>query len=92
MKINLPKHCVIEVNDSSIENLKQIQLLLHENGYRWLSGISLLSKYYPGTKQFILTNKSVTWSTGTDRMGHKIYINYKTLFKTLLILKSLYED
>lgn len=88
MKINLPQHCVIEIDNNSIDNLKQIQLLLHVNGYRWLSGTSLLSECHPLTKQFVLTNKSVTWSSGTERKKNKVYINYKIL----LFLKYLYED
>ena len=88
MKIDLPQHCVIEVDNNSIDNLNQIQLLLHVNGYRWLSGRSLLSECYPLTKRFILTNKSVTWSSRTERIKNEVYINYKTL----LILKHLYED
>ena len=88
MKINLPQRCIIIVNDNSIENLKLIQLLLHENGYHWISGASLLLKLYPETKIFILRNKSVTWSTNNITTNSIECIDYKTL----LNFKSLYED
>lgn len=88
MKINLPQNCIIIVNDNSIENLKQIQLLLHENGYCWISGVSLLLKLYPQTKLFILRNKSVTWSSNIITKNTIECIDYKTL----LDFKNLYED
>lgn len=88
MKIDLPQQCIIIVDNNSIENLKQIQLLLHENGYYWISGASLLLKLYPETKIFILRNKSVTWSTNNITTNSIKCINYKTL----LDFKGLYED
>ena len=88
MKINLPQRCIIIVNDNSIENLKLIQLLLHENGYHWISGTSLLLKFYPQTKTFVLNNKSVTWSSNIITRNTIEFIDYKTL----LNFKSLYED
>jgi Na+-translocating ferredoxin:NAD+ oxidoreductase RnfC subunit len=88
MKINLPQNCVIIINDNNIKNLKQIQLLLHENGYYWISGISLLSKLYPQTKKFVLRNKSITWNSDPTTINTMECIDYKTL----LNLKNLYED
>lgn len=87
MKIDLPQQCIIIVDNNSIENLKQIQLLLHENGYYWISGASLLLKLYPETKFFILRNKSVTWTNSITKNTIEC-IDYKTL----LNFKSLYED
>ena len=86
----LPNECILVVNKYS---LNYIQEYLHNLGYSWISGKSLLNVFYKETISFIICNNKVRYSNESVKNSMKAHPTYKVIYDYELIdYKALYND
>lgn len=86
----LPNECILVVNKYS---LNYIQEYLHNLGYSWVSGKSLLNVFYKETISFIIHYNKVRYSDESIRNSMKAHPTYKVIYDyELLDCKNLFND
>ena len=86
----LPDKFILVVEKHS---LNYIQEYLHNLGYSWNSGKSLLNVFHKETVSFIIRNNKVRYSDESIRNSMKAHPTYKVIYDyELLDCKNLFND
>ena len=91
MKTNtLPDKFLVIVKEHSHED---IQKYLHNMGYVWNSGSSLLDNFYKSTKAFVVSNNKVRYRDDSVENAISYHPSYRIIYDyELLSCKTLYDD